>query len=146
MSEASLFGGGINPIGTTDEFEAPTYTVCVSGSYEPPGQLVPPFAVPTVSVASGPPTLLMVGGVNTGPILYRSTTCSASSRSAGVKLIKSSMEIPFREYAGGLLGNGCVGEYHSPGTSPFSTGRSSMGHTGWPFTRSKTYNQPCFVG
>ena len=130
MSETSLPGGGINPIGVTDAFDAPTYTVCVSGSYDPPGQFVPPLAVPTVSVASGPSILLTTGGVNTGPILYLSTICSASSRSAGVKLIKSSTEIPFREYAGGLVGNGCVGEYHSPGTLPFSTDLSSIGHTG----------------
>src|SRR5262249_12344704 len=47
---------------------------------------------------------------------------------------------------GGLLGNGCVGAYHSPGTLPFATGRSSIGHTGLPVTRSNTYRNPCLVG
>ena len=28
-------------------------------------------------------------------------------------------DTPCRSNAGGLVGNGCVGEYHSPGTSPF---------------------------
>jgi release factor glutamine methyltransferase len=45
-----------------------------------------------------------------------------------------------------LLTNGCVGEYHSPGTVPFSTGRFSIGHTGLPLVRSKTYSQFCLVG
>ena len=45
---------------------------------------------------------------------------------------------PWRSYAGGLVTNGCVGEYHSPGTSPFSTGRSSIGHNGLPVARSNT--------
>ena len=39
--------------------------------------------------------------------------------------------------AGGLSGNGCVGEYHSPGTLPFGTGRSSTPNTGFPFVRSR---------
>jgi len=37
---------------------------------------------------------------------------------------------------GRLARNGWVGEYHSPGTSPFATGRSSIGHTGVPLVRS----------
>ena len=45
---------------------------------------------------------------------------------------------PASRNAGGFVGNGCVGEYHSPGTSPFSTGRSSIGQIGSPVTRSKT--------
>src|SRR5688572_31138613 len=47
--------------------------------------------------------------------------------------------------AGGLVGNGCVGHGASPGTSLRPTGRSSIGHTGRPLTRSKTNAQPCFV-
>ena len=33
--------------------------------------------------------------------------------------MRSSSDTPWRSYAGGFVGNGCVGEYHSPGTSPF---------------------------
>ena len=39
---------------------------------------------------------------------------------------------------GGFVGNGWVGEYHSPGTLPCGTGRSSMGQSGSPVARSKT--------
>src|SRR5580658_5200028 len=56
------------------------------------------------------------------------------------------METPLRLYAGGLVGNGCVGEYHSPGTLPTSTGRSSIGQIGFPVTRSNTYKKPCLLG
>src|SRR5215472_8541930 len=109
MSEIS-FGAFTSPIGVTHALHAYAYTVCVSGSYDPPGQFVPPLAVPIVSVASGPPTWLSTGGVYTGPILYRAMIVCAWSRSAGVKSIRSSANTPLRLYAGGLLGNGCVGE------------------------------------
>src|SRR5437660_1501219 len=119
------------------------YAMCVSGSYAPPGQLV---AKPDVSVASGPGSLLTTGGVKIGPILYRSTVFNASARSSGVKSIRSSGDTPCRSYAGGLVGNGCVGAYHSPGTSPFSTGFSTMGQIGSPVSRLKTYRKACLVG
>src|SRR6185436_16883721 len=117
--------------------------MCVSGSYEPPGQFV---ANPEVSVASGPSILLTTGGVKIGPILYRSTVLIASARSSGVKSIRSSFEIPWRSYAGGLVGNGCVGAYHSPGTSPLGTGRSWIGQIGSPVSRLNTYRNACLVG
>src|SRR5580700_3688152 len=112
--------------------------MCVSGSYDPPGQFVPPEAVPSVSVPTEPSALLATGGVNTGPKWYLETMARAFSRSSGVNSIRSSIDTPFRLYAGGLVGKGCVGEYHSPGTLPVSTLRSSIGHTGLPVTRSKT--------
>src|SRR5580704_18772352 len=112
--------------------------MCVSGSYEPPGQFVPPDAVPSVSVPRGPSALLATGGVNTGPKWYLETTALAFSRNCGLKSIKSSRDTPFRLYAAGFVGKGCVGEYHSPGTFPTSTFRSSIGHTGLPVMRSKT--------
>src|SRR6266498_1082085 len=52
-----------------------TNRMWVSGSYEPPGQLVPPPAAPSASVASGPSTLLTAGGVNHGPIRYLDASC-----------------------------------------------------------------------
>src|SRR5262245_51040959 len=131
-------GGSINPIGVTLEFDAGAKTVCVSGSYPAPGQFVPPLVVPMVSPASGPPSLLAVGGLKIGPFLNGSIALSACARRSGVKSIKSASVMAWRAYAGGLVGNGCVGEYHSPGTSPFGTGRSSIGQTGSPVTRSKT--------
>src|SRR5262249_46104614 len=99
-----------------------------------------------VSNAIGPSCLLTTGGVNIGPILYFFVSSIASARSSGVKSIRSSVETAVRSYAGGLVGNGCVGEYHSPGTSPFATGRSSIGQTGSPVTRSKTYKNASLLG
>jgi hypothetical protein len=78
--------------------------------------------------------------------LVRDAIVTACARSSGVKSIRSSIDVPFFAYAGGFVGIGCVGEYHSPGTSPFSTGFSSNGQTGFPVTRSNTYRMPCFVG
>ena len=110
----------------------------MSGSYEPPGQFAPPSAPGETIEASGPSALLTEGGVNNGPILYFETSFSASACSSGVKLIRLSSDTPWLSNAGGLLGIGCVGEYHSPGTSPCGTGCSSMGQIGLPFSRLKT--------
>src|SRR4029450_3063412 len=118
-------------------------TLCVSGSNEPPGQLV---ANDCISIASGPSILLTTGGVKIGPILYFDTSFTASARSSGGKLSKLSIEMPWMSYAGGLVTNGCVGAYHSPGTSPFGTGRSSIGHTGFAVPRSNTYRQTSVLG
>ena len=79
-----------------------------------------------------------IGGVKIGPILYCETIFSASAFSSGVKSMTSDSRKPWRSNGGGLVGKGCVGEYHSLGTAPFSTGRSSIGHTGSPVRRSKT--------
>ncbi len=39
-----------------------------------------------------------------------------------------------------------MGHTNSPGMSvSVGTGRSSMGHTGSPVTRSKTYRNPCLL-
>ena len=71
----------------------------------------------------------------------------AAARSAGVKSIRSSGTLrKLRAYAGGLVGNGCVGLVVSPGTSEAGTGRSSIGHTGCPVTRSNTKRNACFPG
>ena len=44
--------------------------------------------------------------------------------------------------AGGLVGKGCVGAEDSPATSVFGTARSSIGQSGSPVTRLKTYRNP----
>ncbi len=41
---------------------------------------------------------------------------------------------------------GCVFESTSPGTVEAGTGCSSMGHTGFPVTRSNTKRKACLVG
>src|SRR5215475_389645 len=123
-----------------------TYRICVSGSYDPPGQFVPPLLIAVARVPSGPSILLTTGGVNIGPILYREAILSASARNSGVKSIKSSIDEPCRSYAPGFVGNGCVALVFSPGTVDCSTGRSTIGQIGLPVTRSKTYRNACFVG
>src|SRR5665213_1690774 len=102
--------------------------MCDSGSYDPPGQ----FVTPVVRIVpNGPSGLLTTIGVKIGPILYFDTIFNASALSAGVKSIRSSTDgMPATPYAGGLVGIGCVGEYHSPGTSPLGTGFSSKGQIG----------------
>ena len=47
-----------------------------------------------------------------------------------------------RASGGGFTGNGCVGEYHSPGTSPAVTLRSSTPNTGLPVSRFRMNIQP----
>src|SRR5215475_890130 len=120
--------------------------MCVSGSYDPPGQLVPPLLIAVASVPSGPSILLTTGGVNIGPILYREAIFIASACNSGVKSIRSSIEDPCLSYVGGFDGNGCVALVFSPGTVDCSTGRSTIGQIGLPVTRSKTYRNACFVG
>ena len=57
----------------------------------------------------------------------RSAACSS-----GVKSIRSSRVNALVVVGRRLVGIGCVGEYHSPGTSPCGTGLSSIGQIGLP--------------
>ena len=112
----------------------------VSGSNPAPPHSAPPTepgscSVPFVSVGSSP---RIDGGVKISPRTYGSTISSASARSSGVKSIRSSMPMPWRSKGSGFVGNGCVGEIHSPGVFDPGTGRSTIGQTGSPVTRSKT--------
>ena len=84
----------------------------------------------------GPPVTLTIGGVKSGPSLNREANATPALFRAGVKSMRSSRVTPLRLYAAGRLGIGCVGAYHSPGTSPASTGISFIGQTGSPVTRS----------
>ncbi len=119
----------------------------VSGSSAPPSQLAPPSEPGTTSVPVVPSGALAIdGGVN-GVVLKRifSSAFTASARSSGVKSIRSLTVAPCRSNAAGFDGIGCVGEVFSPGTSVCSTGRSGIGQTGAPVTRSKTYAYACLV-
>ena len=62
-----------------------------------------------------------------------------------MKSIRSSTVMPCRSNGAGRVGKGWVGDVRSPGTSDCGTGRSSMGQTGSPVTRSKTYANACLV-
>src|SRR5215831_10782465 len=73
ISEKPESGDGTNPSAPMLVCEY-VYTMWVSGSYDPPGQLVPPVAEGRINVASGPSGLLTTWGVNIGPILYRDTS------------------------------------------------------------------------
>src|SRR5215468_4222990 len=145
MSDLRFSSGGTRPSALAWVFEN-TYMIFVSGSYEPPCQFAPPVAAGRISVARGPSQLLTTGGVKIGPILYFETNSTACWCSSGVKSIRSSSDTPCRSKAGGFVGKGCVDEYHSPGTSPFGTGRSSIGQTGFPVTRSNTYRNASLLG
>src|SRR5712691_11453382 len=86
-----------------------------------------------------------------GPRLRPPSVLASSSRQAvscsGVTFAMSSGYLKLiRTKGGGLTGNGCVGEYHSPGTSPLGTGRSSIGQIGFPVTLSNTYKKACLLG
>ena len=75
---------------------------------------------------------------SSNPLQYAS--CS------GVTFATSSGENVMRAIGGGLTGNGCVGEYSSPGSGlSETTGRSSTPNMGVPVTRSKMNRSPCFV-
>ena len=112
----------------------------VSGSTAEPPQSAPPTTPGICRVPFVPPgeSSTIDGAVKRGPVTYCSKTSSASCRSSGVKSMRSSTVVPCWSNGGGFVGNGWVGAYHSPGTSPGGTGRSSMGHTGSPVTRLKT--------
>ena len=101
----------------------------LSGSTAAPPQLAPP-TVPGRCTVPG-----SEGGVNSGPMRKRVMASTASARSAGVKSTRSSTVTPWYSKGAGLVGNGCVGEACSPGTSDGGTGRSSIGHSGAPVTR-----------
>ena len=72
-----------------------------------------------------------------GAKMSESAIASAWALNSGVKSIRSSSVTPCRSNGGGLVGKGCVGEVYSPGTVDCGTGRSSIGQTGSPVSRSK---------
>ena len=56
------------------------------------------------------------------------------------------MVAPWYSNGAGRVGKGWAGQTASPGMSvSVGTGRSSMGQTGSPVTRSKTYRNPCLL-
>ena len=63
---------------------------------------------------------------------------NASSRSSGVKSMRSSSVTPICSNGGGLVGIGCVGWALSPGIVDGGTATSSIGQTGSPVTLSNT--------
>src|SRR5579862_3971293 len=90
------------------------------GSKLPPPQLNPPSGPGNTTV------LVMRTGANGPSFCAPLKRSSQYLRCSGVNDAISSGFQVMRASGGGFSGNGWVGEYHSPGTSPFATGRSSM--------------------
>ena len=105
-------------------------TVCVSGSYEPPGQLVPPSGPDMKQRLVRTFRLAQHGRIEQlreRELLRDLDGLRAQLRREIDQLVSVKS---CRAYAGGFVGYGCVGDYHSPGTLLAGTGRSSIGHTG----------------
>src|SRR6266705_164140 len=99
--------------------------MAVSGSKPEPGQFTPPLALPMlIDPRNFPPLVGRSAGGTNGDCSqrYLPRLSSACWCSCGVKSMTSSLLTNVREYAGGLLGIGCVGDVHSPGMSVWGTG------------------------
>ena len=86
------------------------------------------------------------GGVNSGPSvkpLHGLDGLRADLRREVDQVVERRR--PDIRTAAACVGNGCVGAARSPGTSDGGTGRSSIGQTGSPVTRSNVYTKPCLV-
>src|SRR2546422_11491089 len=102
-----------------------TYETPVSGWGAAPPECAPPVLEGRMSVPR------KLGGVNIGPIRNFFMCSSARALISGVRSFASSRVTPCGVKAGGLAGNGWVGQGFSPDTSvDVSTGRSWIGHTG----------------
>ena len=116
-----------------------TYSMPVSGSTAPPCQFAPPVMLGSISTAR---CAVRAGDdrrrEERPELVLRDHLRRLRPCSSGVKSIRSSSVTPWRSNGAGLVGNGCVGDVFSPGTSDCGTGRSSIGQTGGPVTRSKT--------
>src|SRR4051794_6480074 len=114
-----------------------TYTVPVVGSAALPKFNAPPFTLGMRIVSTNP------GGVK-NPVRAldnRSFHHAFSSSVMNASYISLTV-IPCRLNGGTTVGKGCVGDVTSPGTSDCGTGRSSMGQSGLPVTRSNTNRNP----
>src|SRR6185436_13713098 len=116
----------------------------VLGSAAGPPQFVPPEAPGNCTLLfGGAPSSWNNHGVygpafSKPPLLshsaWHSATCCAEVSSART-MSRSLLNSTRPNERAGLTGNGCVGEYHSSGTDPFGTGRSSTPKIGFPVTR-----------
>ncbi len=123
----------------------------VSGSYEPPGQFVPPPADASISVASGPSALLTTGGVKIGPILYREIDLHAFGAKLGREVDEivddESLPVVVERLAASVERKRLRRRVLLARAHHLSEpGRSSIGHNGCPVTRSNTYRNACLVG
>ena len=112
----------------------------VDGSKAPPPQLAPPITPGRMTVplqrrrrVERPEPILRQLGARRD----RATPASDRTRRRARR--------PARRTPAACVGNGCVCHACSPATSLAATGRSSIGQTGSPVTRSKTKANPCLV-
>ncbi len=103
-----------------------------------------PLLLPPREPGSWTVSRLYPAGVNSPSLRAAAIFSFHVARSSGVRKngLISSAVIFCRAKGGGAVGKGCVGQACSPGTSLCGTGRSSMGQSGSPVTRSKTYRKP----
>jgi hypothetical protein len=124
----------------TGMFLATTYISPRIGSTAPLPQLAPPLW-PGIEMLPR-----MLGGVKSPSLRALRTLAFIASSSAGGRNGLTSFSVnDWRANGAGLVGNGCVGQLASPGTSDCGTGRSSIGNTGSPVLRSNTNTNPIFV-
>src|SRR5262245_5252582 len=106
----------------------------LAGFTAPLPQFDPPRA-PGIEIVSVKP-----GGVYSPSLRILLMRSFHAARSSAVRIygFTSSADANCRAKGGGAVGNGCVGHACSPGMRLFGTGRSSIGQSGLPVTRSKT--------
>src|ERR1700733_2042791 len=111
-----------------------TYTVPFVGSAPVEKNNAPPFTLGRLIVST--PT---AGGVYKPVLAFvrRSVHHTFSSGFMNPSYMSFTV-IPWRPNGGTTVGKGCVFEVTSPGTSLCGTGRSSIGHRGFPVTLSNT--------
>src|SRR3954452_17805737 len=110
------------------------YTIPLEGLAAVLPQLAPPRAPGNERLSYKP------GGVKRPSLRMLAIRSFHEACSCGVRMygFTSAAVIFWRAKGGGRVGIGCVGQVFSPGMSLFGTGRSSIGQSGFPFTRSKT--------
>ena len=139
-------GSGWYMLMTTAWFRDGTYNHPESGSMAAPPQVAAPPSGGRIRVPCHPPATGREIGVKSGPNLNGLTASIAIWRISGVKSTRSSIVTPWYSNGAGFVGNGWVGETYSPGMLvSVGTGRSSIGQTGSPVTRSNVYTNPCLL-
>ena len=114
-----------------------------AGSRDPPPgppQLTPPSRSGKLQRAARRSAVLVEYPRRERPRVVESAALSQSARQSSHAAgscppgapVALFVETPCGRTERGFTGNGCVGEYHSPGTSPFGTGRSSTPKIGFP--------------
>ena len=76
--------------------------------------------------------------MNIGPFRKVANFSRAHLLASGVRWVRSSAVMVWRDKGGGRRGRGWVGQAVSPGAVAGGTGTSSIGNREWPVTRSKT--------